>query len=179
MPPMSRQWARRTGSPASDWARGSLPGSPVCPARWNMPPTSSLRHDTPAGDVQYLVADVGEDGAHPASPDTVAQWMAMRSERLVLYGHSHLARLIWLEGAASSPTRQRRPAGPCDDHPHWHVMDARRPHTSYALIDGGEVDLLEVNYDVAAAAAKSRVEGRGEWASPLRTGARGNRRQVD
>jgi len=130
-----------------------------------------LCHGTPASDGHYLLEDVGPDGAYPAAPGAVAQRIAGRSERIILCGHSHLARLIWLEGGriVANPGSVGLPAY-ADDQPHYHVMEAGSPRARYALLEDGGVDLLEVDYDFTAAAAKANREGRSDWAFALRTG---------
>ena len=141
-----------------------------------LPPTLAyapdifLCHGTPTSDTTYLLEDVGEDGAYPASPAAVRARIAGRHERLILCGHSHLARLLWLDGqVVANPGSVGLPAY-SDEHPHWHVMEAGSPRARYALIDGAEVDLIEVDYDFTYAAAKAKAEGRDDWAFALRTG---------
>ncbi|WP_156678809.1 metallophosphoesterase family protein [Sphingomonas profundi] len=130
-----------------------------------------LCHGTPASDSAYLLEDVGEDGAYPAAPGAVAERLAGRRERLTLCGHSHLARLLWLADGrtVANPGSVGLPAY-ADPLPHWHVMESGTPRARYALVEDGAVDLLEADYDFAAASAKARAEGRGDWSFALATG---------
>ena len=134
-------------------------------------PDIFLCHGTPDNDTHYLLEDVGEDGAYPASPGAVARRIAGRAERLILCGHSHIARILWFPDGrvVANPGSVGLPAY-SEEHPHWHVMEAGSPRARYALVTDGEVDLLEVDYDFDAAAAKARAEGRDDWAFALRTG---------
>jgi predicted phosphodiesterase len=130
-----------------------------------------LCHGTPASDRTYLLEDVGRDGAYPASPGAVKARIAGRAERIVLCGHSHLARLMWLDDGriVANPGSVGLPAY-ANDEPFYHVMEAGSPRARYAMIEDGAVDLIEVDYDFTAAATKATREGRGDWAFALRTG---------
>lgn len=134
-------------------------------------PAIFLCHGTPDSDTTYLMEDVGQDGAFPASPPAVAARVAAVEEPLILCGHSHLARLMWLGRGriVANPGSVGLPAY-SGEQPNWHVMEAGSPRARYALVSGGAVDLLEIDYDFPAAAAKARAEGRDDWAFALRTG---------
>ncbi len=134
-------------------------------------PNIFLCHGTPASDATYLLEDVGEDGAYPSAPGAVAARLAGRFERLTLCGHSHKARLLWLADGriVANPGSVGLPAY-ADPLPHWHAMEAGSPRACYAMVENAAVDLIEVDYDFAAAAAKARAEGRDDWAFALATG---------
>ena len=130
-----------------------------------------LCHGTPASDTAYLMEDVGPDGACPAAPNMVATRIAALAEPIILCGHSHLARLMWLPGQriVANPGSVGLPAF-SDEQPRWHVMEAGSPRARYAIVENCAVDLIEVDYDFPAAAAKAAREGRDDWAFALRTG---------
>lgn len=133
-------------------------------------PDIFLCHGTPARDDLYLLEDVGEEGAYPASPNAVRNRLGDRREAILLCGHSHLPRAMWLDGRIiANPGSVGLPAY-SDEWPHFHVMEAGSPHARYAIVEDGDIDLIEIAYDFVSAAAKAEREGRGDWAFALRTG---------
>lgn len=129
-----------------------------------------LCHGTPESDLIYLMEEVGEEGSYPASPNVVRQRLGERPEKVILCGHSHLPRAMWLDGhIVANPGSVGLPAY-SDEQPHYHVMEAGTPHARYAIVEDGDVDLIHVGYDFVAAADKAEREGRGDWAFALRTG---------
>ncbi len=142
-----------------------------------LPATLSYTHDiflchgTPKSDTDYLLEEVGPEGAYPAPPPSVTRKLAGRPEKLVLCGHSHMPRVLWLGDGfiAANPGSVGLPAY-SDPLPHWHAMETGSPRARYALVVDGMVDLIEVDYDFTAAAAKARAEGRRDWAFALSTG---------
>jgi diadenosine tetraphosphatase ApaH/serine/threonine PP2A family protein phosphatase len=60
------------------------------------------------------------------------------------------------------------------DYPHVHRMELGSAHARYALLTGAgdalTVELVAVEYDHRAAAARAEANGRIDWAVPLRTG---------
>jgi len=129
-----------------------------------------LCHGTPSDDLTYLTEEVGTDGAYPASPNVVRQRIGDRPETMVLCGHSHLPRAMWLDGRiVANPGSVGLPAY-SDEQPLYHVMEAGSPHARYAVVEEGDIDLVDVAYDFIAAAAKAEREGRRDWAFALRTG---------
>ena len=133
-------------------------------------PDIFLCHGTPASDAEYLLEEVGEAGAYPAPPSKVRAAIAGRAEKLILCGHSHLPRILWLEGRiVANPGSVGLPAF-SDEEPAFHVMETGSPHARYLVVENGELDPIDVAYDFVAAAEKARAEGRRDWAFALRTG---------
>lgn len=141
------------------------------PATLDYLPDIFLCHGTPASDADYLLEEVGEDGAYPAPPPSVSRKLAGRPEKLVLCGRSHLPRVLWLGDGfvVANPGSVGLPAYG-DPLPHWHAMETGSPRARYALVVDGMVDLIDVDYDFMAAVAKARTEGRRNWAFALSTG---------
>ncbi|WP_380873831.1 DNA methylase [Sphingomonas sp. DBB INV C78] len=129
-----------------------------------------LCHGTPDSDITYFLEDVGEEGAYPASLDAMRKRTGGRPEPMILCGHTHIPRVLWLDGQIiANPGSVGLPAY-SDDRPLPHVMETGTPHARYAIVENGEVDLIEVLYDFVAASEKAREAGRRDWAFALRTG---------
>ena len=129
-----------------------------------------LCHGTPASDTDYLMETVGEDGAYRAGPGVVHARLGGCDARIVLCGHSHLPRAMWLDGRViANPGSVGLPAY-AEEAPRYHVMEAGGPQARYAILEDGEIDLIDVLYDFMGAAAKAQREGRADWAFALRNG---------
>jgi diadenosine tetraphosphatase ApaH/serine/threonine PP2A family protein phosphatase len=135
-----------------------------------------LCHATPTSDEVYWLETVQPDGAVTlrareeieAAADGIAQ-------RLILCGHSHLARAVQLSdgrlivnpGSVGSP-------GYRDTHPYPHVIEAGTPDARYAILELSDghwhVTFRHVPYDHDAMAALARRNGKPELASALATG---------
>lgn len=140
------------------------------PATIALTPEIFLCHGTPGDDMTYLLEEVGEEGAYPASPGVVRRAIAGRREAVILCGHSHLPRAMWLDGQIiANPGSVGLPAY-ADETPHYHTMESGSPHARYAIVEDGDIDLVDVLYDFVGAADKARAEGRDDWAFALRTG---------
>jgi diadenosine tetraphosphatase ApaH/serine/threonine PP2A family protein phosphatase len=135
-----------------------------------------LCHATPANDEIYWLEAVLPDGTVEVAPCEAIEAAARGiAQRLILCGHSHLARevrlgdgrLIVNPGSVGSP-------GYRDIHPYPHVIEAGTPHARYAILelDGGvwRANFRQVAYDHDAMAALARRNGQPELASALATG---------
>jgi diadenosine tetraphosphatase ApaH/serine/threonine PP2A family protein phosphatase len=147
-----------------------------------VPPTRLFRdrvflcHATPASDEVYWLETVLPDGTVRMAPleaiEAVAEGIP---QRLILCGHSHLARevrlgdgrLIVNPGSVGSP-------GYRDVHPFPHVMEAGTPDARYAILERTDgiwhATFRQVRYDHDAMAALARRNGQPELASALATG---------
>lgn len=139
-------------------------------------PDLYLCHGTPASDVTYLTEHVLRDGAVlPAREMQMAAAIADTPGRVLLCGHTHIARLFRLRsgriianpGSVGCPAYQ-------DSEPCPHVMEAGSPHARYMIMDqteaGWRFDFRAVVYDWDRAAALARSRGREDWACALATG---------
>jgi diadenosine tetraphosphatase ApaH/serine/threonine PP2A family protein phosphatase len=134
-----------------------------------------LCHATPASDEVYWLETVLPDGTVRMALDTIEQAAEGITQRLILCGHSHLARAVRLgdgrlivnPGSVGSP-------GYRDVHPYKHVVEAGTPDARYAILelaDGAwHVTFRHVPYDHDAMASLARANGQPELASALATG---------
>jgi len=147
-----------------------------------VPPTLVFRdqvflcHATPDSDEVYWLETVLPDGTVRMSTlETIEKAAEGITQRLILCGHSHIARAVRLRdgrmivnpGSVGSP-------GYRDIHPFPHVMEAGTPDARYAileLVDGNwRVTFRHVPYNHDAMAALARRNGQPELASALATG---------
>jgi len=147
-----------------------------------LPPTLVFRdqgflcHATPDSDEVYWLETVLPDGTVRMSTlETIEKAAEGITQRLILCGHSHIARAVRLRdgrmivnpGSVGSP-------GYRDIHPFPHLMEAGTPDARYAildLVDGNwRATFRHVPYDHDAMAALARRNGQPELASALATG---------
>jgi putative phosphoesterase len=150
--------------------------------RWlnNLPATQVvgnvfLCHGTPASDTTYLLEHVGEHGVSLCDTAAVAAELDGVRQEVVLCGHSHVARTVWLPdgrlvvnpGSVGIPAYQ-------DNQPYPHVMEAGSPHARYAVLTrraaGWAVEQIALPYPWSAAAAVARRNGRPDRAAWIETG---------
>ena len=136
-------------------------------------------HGIPGDDTRYLLERVSAFGLVPDAPAAIAARLgaalAGETPALVLCGHSHQPRLMHLPdgptvlnpGSVGCPAYQ----DPGDEP---HVSEAGSPHARYAVVSLSDraisVDLVAVEYDHRAAAARAEDLGRSDWAHALGTG---------
>ena len=134
-------------------------------------------HGTPGDDSAYLLESVEATGARAATDDEVRGRLggAATGWDLLLCGHTHLARIVRLDGGATvvNPGSVGLPA--YDDERPWpHVMEAGSLHARYAVVtrvgSAWEVDLRAVTYDVERAAHLAERNARPDVAFALRHG---------
>ncbi len=137
-------------------------------------------HGVPGDDTKYLLERASSFRLVPDAPAAIAARLGVPREgdppALVLCGHSHQPRLMRLPddgptvlnpGSVGCPAYQ----DPGDEP---HVSEVGSPHARYAVVSlsGGGVsaDLIAVEYDHRAAAARAEACGRSDWAHALGTG---------
>ena len=134
-----------------------------------------LCHGSPSDDTVYLLEDVCSGAALVRSDMDVRRLLDGATHPLVLCGHSHLPRLVRLEGGPVivNPGSVGLPAYE-DDLPVHYRMETGTPHSSYAILertaDGWDVEFNRVRYDWDEAARCARARGREDWARALLTG---------
>jgi predicted phosphodiesterase len=147
-----------------------------------VPPTRVYRdqvflcHATPSSDEVYWLESVLPDGTVRMAPLQAIEHAANGiAQRLILCGHSHLARAVRLcdgrlivnPGSVGSP-------GYRDVHPFPHVIEAGTPDARYAVLEFADgawrVTFRHVPFDHHAMAALARRNGQSELASALATG---------
>jgi diadenosine tetraphosphatase ApaH/serine/threonine PP2A family protein phosphatase len=135
-----------------------------------------LCHAMPDNDEVYWLETVLPDGTvRMASLEAIEQAAKGIAQRLILCGHSHLARAVRLSdgriivnpGSVGSP-------GYRDIHPFPHLVEAGTPDARYAILELADaawrVTFRHVPYDHDAMAALARQNGQLELASALATG---------
>jgi predicted phosphodiesterase len=133
-----------------------------------------LCHGTPWADDVYLVEEVTPEGARLKCADEIAPTLHGLSARLILCGHSHLARSFRMPGGMQvvNPGSVGLPAY-TDESPFPHAMESGSPHARYATIRAGadwDIEHHLVDYDWQRAAQIAERNGRSDWAKWLRTG---------
>ena len=138
-------------------------------------------HGTPDNDLVYLNETVDADGrVRLASQAEIKRRLDGTSARVVLCGHSHMARLVALDDGRLiiNPGSVGLPAY-VDAEPVRHAMEMGAPHARFALLerrkasDPWSVSFRVVAYDWEAAAAGAAAKGREDWAGWIRTGYAG------
>jgi diadenosine tetraphosphatase ApaH/serine/threonine PP2A family protein phosphatase len=135
-----------------------------------------LCHATPDSDEVYWLETVLPDGTvRMSSLEAIEKAAEGIAQRLILCGHSHVARAVRLAdgrmvvnpGSVGSP-------GYRDVHPFPHVVEAGAPDARYAILElvGGawRATFRHVPYHHDAMAALARRNGQPELASALATG---------
>ena len=134
-----------------------------------------LTHGIPGDDETYLTEKVDSRGARMRPPGEIRSLLRNVEARLVLCGHSHLARNVQVPGGplVLNPGSVGLPAY-SDDLPHPHIMEAGSPRARYALAEktkaGWSTELVALDYDWETAAGTAERHGRPDWAHALRTG---------
>ncbi|MGP3696868.1 metallophosphoesterase family protein [Rhodobacter sp. NSM] len=135
-----------------------------------------LCHATPGSDLIYWLHHVTPDGHVAPSPlERISRFAGGIAERLILCGHTHLARAVRLPdgrlvvnpGSVGCPGYE-------DDKPVPHRVEAGTPAACYAILDRtGEdwrVTFRQIPYDHDRAARLASRYGRPDWESVLATG---------
>ncbi|MEB3211797.1 MAG: metallophosphoesterase family protein [Leptolyngbyaceae bacterium] len=132
-------------------------------------------HGIPASDVVYLLEDVSNGFPVVRSEAAIAQYLEGTSRSVVLCGHSHIARVVYLSSGQLivNPGSVGVPAYD-DDVPNYHAMQNYSPLASYAVIKKREgswhVELLKIPYDVQLAVDQAQRRDRHDWAQWIKTG---------
>lgn len=134
-----------------------------------------LFHATPTRDDVYLTERPHVDGHRVLSDTQVLESLAGVAERLILCGHSHIARVMELPDGRCvfNPGSVGLPAYD-DDKPFPHVMQAESPHARYGIAErcraGWRFSFHTLRYDWAAASELALSRGRRDWAHALSSG---------
>lgn len=134
-----------------------------------------LCHGNPDDDIHYLMHRVEPDLIRDAHAHEIAAMVGPRGSHVIACGHSHLPRHVALEDGRRvfNPGSVGLPAYAWE-YPHVHRMELGSSHARYAILtgqgQGAAVELVAVDYDHLAAAARAEANGRMDWAVPLRSG---------
>jgi len=134
-------------------------------------------HATPRDDLPYLMERVVDGRLLPDAPAAAERRLAGVESRVLLCGHSHLARLLRLSngGLVINPGSVGCPAYR-DDNPPAHVSESGTPHARFAIVTMSPAISVEhhaIAYDWEMAAEQARRNGRDDWAHALATGTAG------
>jgi predicted phosphodiesterase len=131
-------------------------------------------HGRPGDDNAYLLENVVGGRLALASRAQISERIGTIGARVVLCGHSHVARIASTDrtvvinpGSVGQPAYQ-------DPTPPAHVAETGSPHARYAILsihaDRVEADMISVSYDHLAAAKRAEENGNASWAQFLATG---------
>jgi len=133
-------------------------------------------HGTPASDLVYLTELVQDGQLVPLKPDEIARRLGAAAP-LTLCGHSHITRLIQVEGgrlilnpgSVGLPAYDARDAGG-----NLFVSESGSPHARYALVTAQanrfDIQHMAAGYNHREAAEKAQRENRPDWVRALLTG---------
>ena len=127
-------------------------------------------HGTPRADNAYLLEEVTTRGVFLKSVTQLEHDLDSEEHELILCGHSHVPRTVQTgKRVVINPGSVGLPAY-SDDQPFPHKMETGSPHARYAIVDGPEIEHIQLIYDWEAAARAALANGREDWAHALRTG---------
>jgi predicted phosphodiesterase len=131
-------------------------------------------HGRADDDNAYMLENVVGSQLTLASRQQIADRVRAIDARVVLCGHSHIARVVTTEDkVVVNPGSIGLPAYE-DPTPPSHVSETGSPHARYAImvLDGDrvEVEMMTVPYDHLGAAKRAEENGSAPWAHFLATG---------
>jgi putative phosphoesterase len=127
-------------------------------------------HGTPQADNVYLLEEVTAHGVFLKTASQIDHHLDTEQHDLILCGHSHIPRIVQAgKRLVINPGSVGLPAY-SDDQPFPHKMETGSPHARYAIVDGPEIEHIQLKYDWEAASRTALSNGREDWAYALRTG---------
>ena len=92
----------------------------------------------------------------------------------MLCGHSHIPRVVEIQGSIIiNPGSVGLPAYD-DDLPEYHVVETGSAHARYAIIEYQttiqSIEMIAVNYDYKIAVKQASKNNRSDWAEALNSG---------
>ncbi|MVN21136.1 metallophosphoesterase family protein [Mucilaginibacter arboris] len=129
-------------------------------------------HGTPESDNAYLLEEVTENGVFVYKDEELVAKTANIKEQIILCGHSHVNRVIWLSNGKIilNPGSVGLPAYLGNAKVRF-AMESMTPHAKYALIYAGKnsinIEQINCSYDWNAASETARKNGREDWAQGL------------
>jgi len=134
-----------------------------------------LCHGTPASDETYLLERASPRGGTLNDSDFIRKQLASVAQPVVLCGHSHIPRVVHLNGGRLivNPGSVGLQAY-TDDSPEPHAMECGSPHARYAVVtktrDRWSIEAMSLPYEWQKAAETARRNGRNDWAAWLERG---------
>lgn len=132
-------------------------------------------HGTPESDDEYLLEKVTEHGVFVHSDEELAEKTKDVNERVILCGHSHVNRVVYLPSGKIilNPGSVGLPAY-LGNGKHRFAMESMTPHAKYAIVhvNGDAIGIDQVNcwYDWQAASDVAKSNGNANWAQFVLTG---------
>lgn len=131
-------------------------------------------HASPKDDDTYLLDAIESGRLVAARPEAVEALIGAVGSGVVLCGHSHQPRLLWLDNGTVvvNPGSVGNPAYHATA-PSAHVSESGAPHARVAMVtmtDAVTVEHHAVAYDWEHAVRRAEANGRADWAHALRTG---------
>ncbi len=129
-------------------------------------------HGTPESDDEYLLEKVTAKGVFVHNDEDLVKRTAHIKERIVLCGHSHVNRVIYLtnDKIILNPGSVGLPAY-LGNGEHRFAMESMTPHAKYAIVhaDGNNISIEQVlcAYDWHKASEAARKNGNEKWANFL------------
>ncbi|QKJ31157.1 metallophosphoesterase family protein [Mucilaginibacter mali] len=140
-----------------NWMRG-LPKTATCDSLF------FVCHGTPESDNEYLLEKVTANGVFVYNDEDLIAKTQHIAERIILCGHSHVNRMIWLSNGKIilNPGSVGLPAY-LGTGEHRFAMESMTPHAKYAIVsaEGNDINIEQVlcTYDWKAAAETARQNG--------------------
>ncbi|HVV56176.1 MAG TPA: metallophosphoesterase family protein [Mucilaginibacter sp.] len=129
-------------------------------------------HGTPESDDEYLLEDVTAEGVFVYNDDILVARTAHIKERIILCGHSHVNRVVYLSNdkIILNPGSVGLPAY-LGNGEHRFAMESNTPHAKYAVVhaDGNNINIEQVlcTYNWHKASENARKNGNEKWAKYL------------
>ena len=136
-------------------------------------------HGSPRSDEEYLLEGLSSGGVALRPSEEISACLAGLGGGLVLCGHSHLPRTVWLDDGrlVVNPGSVGLPAY-TEELPVPYAIETGSPHARYAIVErvaaSWRVQHIAVPYDWEAASRTAEGHGRTDWAEWLRTGRASN-----
>jgi putative phosphoesterase len=182
------RWLTAPPDPIGPWEADSLPLLSPEHLIWlaALPVTAVVEdiflcHATPQDDLTYWMEDAASDGeVHRAALSTITERAFGIQQRLMLCGHSHVARAVrLLDGRLVVNPGSVGGPGFTDDGPP-HRVASGTPFAAYAVLDsaasGWSVAHRLIPYDTTRAVARAAQNA--EWAEALASGWIGEKTRI-
>ncbi len=148
-----------------NWLKG-LPCTATCDN------TFFVCHGTPESDNEYLLEEVTPQGVFVYNDEVLIKRTAHIKERVILCGHSHVNRTIYLSNdkIILNPGSVGLPAY-LGNGDYYFAMESMSPHAKYAIVcvNGSHINIQQVlcTYDWHQASFAARSNGNEKWAEYL------------
>ncbi|MBS7566135.1 metallophosphoesterase family protein [Mucilaginibacter sp. Bleaf8] len=148
-----------------DWLKG-LPKTATCDGVF------FVCHGTPESDDAYLLEEVTAQGVFVYNDDVLVEKTKHIQERIILCGHSHVNRVIYLSNGKIilNPGSVGLPAY-LGTGEHRFAMESMTPHAKYAIVqvDGESMNIEQVHctYNWQQASASAKANGSEKWSQFL------------